>query len=207
MDRFLRATAVIDWKTPSVVAASRRLRGDETDLRMVARRCFDFVRDEIPHTVDAGLEAVTCHASAVLEQRTGFCYAKSHLLAALLRGNGIPAGLCYQRFAQDADATSFMLHGLNAVWLQGHGWYRIDARGNRPDIDAQFMPPTERLAFAVERVAEGEVDSCEIWPDPLPQVVHALSTHRSARELGRNPPDAPNLIHGPEVLVRAPPAV
>jgi transglutaminase-like putative cysteine protease len=153
--------------------------------------------------VDAGREIVTCRASEALDARTGYCYAKSHLLAALLRANGVPAGFCYQRFVQDENPRTFMLHALNAVWLAGHGWYRVDARGNRPDVVAQFTPPVERLAFPVQRVADGEIDSREIWPDPLPQVVAALRSHRSALELNRQLPDAPTLVHGPKMVIRA----
>jgi transglutaminase-like putative cysteine protease len=196
MQAFLRATDVIDWRDPRVLACARELRGSASDPAVIAERCFAFVRDEVTHTADAGLDVVTCRASEVLAQRTGYCYAKSHLLAALLRANGIPAGFCYQRFAQGTDGRTFMLHGLNAVWLDGHGWYRIDARGNRADVDAQFTPPVERLAFAVEQPEAGEIDSREVWPDPLPQVVHALQSHTSAQDLNHALPDAPHLAHG-----------
>ena len=49
-----------------------------------ARRTFTWVRDEIQHSVDFRRDEVTCRASDVLAARTGFCYSKSHLLAALL---------------------------------------------------------------------------------------------------------------------------
>nr|WP_320193052.1 transglutaminase family protein [uncultured Desulfobacter sp.] len=67
----------------------------------------------------------------VLKYKTGYCYAKSHLLAALLRACNIPAGLCYQRLTIANNKAPFCLHGLNAVYLQRHGWYRIDSRGNK----------------------------------------------------------------------------
>lgn len=70
----------------------------------------------------------------MLRHRTGFCYAKSHLLAALLRANGIAAGLCYQRLSVNGGGTPYCLHGLNAVFLKDFGWYRVDARGNKPGI-------------------------------------------------------------------------
>jgi hypothetical protein len=50
------------------------------------------------------------------------------LLAALLRANGIPVGLCYQRLTI-TDQPPFCIHGLNAVCLQDHGGYHIDVRG------------------------------------------------------------------------------
>ncbi|MBL0716467.1 MAG: transglutaminase family protein [Desulfosarcina sp.] len=72
---------------------------------------------------------------------TGYCYSKSHLLAALLRANDIPAGLCYQRLTVSDNKPPFCIHGLNAVYLEQHGWYRLDARGNKSGVTAEFCPP------------------------------------------------------------------
>jgi len=156
----------------------------------VAQACFEFVRDEIAHSGDAGHGPITCRASDVLLHRTGFCYAKSHLLAALLRANGIPAALCYQRLSV-ADHTEpgppFCLHGLNAVWLGGHGWYRIDARGNKPGVDARFSPPLEALAFEVRPTSEW--DMAERHAEPLPMVIAALQTHQTVAALRSQLPD------------------
>jgi Transglutaminase-like superfamily len=189
VNEFLRSTDVIDWQHPAVTARARLLRADLSDPTAVARRCFEWVRDDIRHTADFGLTPVTCAASEVLEQGSGYCYAKSHLLAALLRANGFAAGLCYQRLSLDENGREFCLHGFNAVLLPRIGWYRADPRGNRPDIDAQFIPPIERLAFTAR--LPGELDLPEIWPDPLPVVVEALRSHATAREVGEHLPDIP----------------
>ena len=186
---FLNSTDVIDWQHPAIVAQARILRADLKDELVIARRCFEWVRDEIKHSGDHKLAAVTCAASEVLRESSGYCYAKSHLLAALLRANGIATGLCYQRLSLDDKAQRFCLHGLNAVLLPGTGWYRIDARGNRAGIDAQFIPPDERLAFSPQ--LPGEADLPEIHPDPLPIVVQTLRAHTSALTLGENLPDLP----------------
>ncbi len=186
---FLASTDVIDWQHPEVLARARVLRGDLTSAEDIARRCFEWVRDEITHSVDAGATVVTCAASEVLREGTGYCYAKSHLLAALLRANGIPVGLCYQRLSLDAEGTRFCLHGFNAVFLPAIGWYRVDARGNRADIDTQFMPPTERLAFAIQ--VPGEATLPDIFSAPLAVVVDTLRAHTHAKELAGNLPDLP----------------
>src|SRR6187399_1388149 len=136
MQRFLDSTAIIDWHQPLVRELAGRLHGGEADAVAVARRCFEWVRDQIPHTSDHHLAPVTCEASQVLTQGTGFCYSKSHLLAALLRANGIPAGFVYQRLS--LGEGQFCLHGLNAVWISQFGWCRLDARGNRSDLSAEF---------------------------------------------------------------------
>jgi transglutaminase-like putative cysteine protease len=157
------------------------------DASGIARRCFEWVRDEIEHSVDFGRSEVTCRASEVLAARTGFCYAKSHLLAALLRANGIPAALCYQRLSIDGTGAPFCLHGLNAVYLPDHGWYRIDARGNKPGVDAQFTPPVERLAFAVQ--LPGERNLAGMHAEPLAAVCDVLRRYDSVDEVVANLPD------------------
>lgn len=186
---YLRFTDIIDCHHPTVQTQAAKLAAGTTDDTAVARACFTWVRDEVSHTRDAGEQAVTCTASDVLAAGTGFCYAKSHLLVALLRANGIPAGLCYQRLSRDGDGAPFCLHGLVGVYLQAFGWYRIDPRGNTPDIDAQFTPPVEQLAWPA--CLPGEANLPEIWPDPLPIVLTALYTYRTSDALVEHLPDVP----------------
>lgn len=190
---FLASTDVVDWFHADVRALAWYLSNGSRDPVEIARRCFEWVREEIQHSTDYGRNEVTCKASEVLYHRTGFCYAKSHLLAALLRANGIRAGFCYQRLSIDGDGPPFCLHGLNAVWLPEHGWYRVDARGNRParasepSVDAQFTPPMERLAFALR--VPGEVDLPGLVDKPLPIVVETLTQHVSVSEICAHLPD------------------
>ena len=152
----------------------------------VSQKCFEFVRDEINHSWDFRQNPVTCKASDVLKHGTGYCYAKSHLLAALLRANKIPAGLCYQRLTI-TEVPPFCLHGLNAVYLEGFGWYRMDARGNKQGVSAEFCPPVERLAFSI--VTVGEADFPEIWAEPLPAVTEVLTKSATYQEVADNLPD------------------
>ncbi len=187
MDQFLESTDIIDWQHPDVIARARLLASRCEGPAAIARRCFEWVRDEIKHSLDHGLQPVTCSASEVLKFGSGFCYAKSHLLAALLRANGIPAALCYQRLSCNDEGTVFCLHGLNAVHLPEFGWYRVDARGNRVDVDAQFTPPIEQLAFRIS--SSGEADVPGRFADPLPVVVAALKSHATADDLRDNLPD------------------
>ncbi len=73
------------------------------------------------------------------------------------------------------------------VWLEGYGWYRIDARGNKPGVDARFCPPVEQLAFKLQ--SPEEVDLPEIWAEPLPVVVQVLTKYATAEEVYKNLPD------------------
>ncbi len=187
MDGYLAATRIVDWRDPGILSTARALAHGRHDPVATARSCFEYVRDEIRHSGDHRANPVTCVASDVLRHKTGFCYAKSHLLAALLRANRIPAGFCYQRLTIDDGRPPYCLHGLNAVLLPGHGWYRIDARGNREGISADFTPPVERLAFSV--AVEGEADLPEIWPDPLPVIVRLLESCSDYGEVSARLPD------------------
>jgi len=85
MNEFLKPTTIIDSDAAIIVAAAAEFAGDATDDEEVARRCFLWVRDCVRHSSDHRIPVVTCAASEVLKHRAGFCYAKSHLLAALLR--------------------------------------------------------------------------------------------------------------------------
>jgi transglutaminase-like putative cysteine protease len=187
MEQYLGNSEYIDWQQPLVAAKAAELADGANSDEAVARRCFEFVRDSIQHSWDYRKNPVTCKASEVLMHGTGYCYAKSHLLAALLRANSIPAGLCYQRLAVGAEGPPFSLHGLNAVHLKNHGWYRLDARGNKPGVAAEFSPPTERLAFPI--IAALERDFPEIWAEPLPLVVKALTLNKTVEQVFENLPD------------------
>ena len=187
IDQYLRATPIINWQHPDVLALAQRLAAGQESPADIARQCFEWVRDQVYHSVDYQMNPVTCVASDVLEARTGFCYAKSHLLVALCRANGIPAGLCYQRLQTDTEPASYCLHGLVAILLPSQGWYRVDPRGNRPGVDAQFVPPKEQLAFAIEQ--PGEADLQAVYPDPLPVIVEALQAAPTTTALASNLPD------------------
>lgn len=186
MNKYLQSTQIIDWKTPNInIKAQQLTKGLNSPLE-IAKACFIYVRDEIKHSNDYQLNPITCKASDVLEYKTGYCYAKSHLLAALLRANNIPAGLCYQRLTV-TDKPPFCLHGLNAVYLEDFGWYRIDARGNKAGISAQFTPPQEQLAYPI--MTKGEADLPEVWAEPLPMVIEVLESFNTYRQVAENLPD------------------
>lgn len=195
---FLEATEIVDWTHPSVRAKAAELAVGQANLMELVRSCFEWVRDNIQHSVDFRRNPITCTASEVLHHGTGYCYAKSHLLAALLRSNGIPTGLCYQRMKLDDAEDRFCLHGLNAVFLPGHGWYRMDARGNKSGVDAQFCPPTERLAFTL--TSSGECDYAEVLAAPLAVVVEALRRFDTWDEVSRNLPDCKSATLSSEAL-------
>lgn len=187
MQQFLKASEFIDCDHEAIRLQAQQLAQGVSSPHVLIQRSFEFVRDEIKHSADFKLNPVTCKASDVLLHGTGYCYAKSHLLAALLRVHGIPTGLCYQRLSVSGKGAPYCLHGLNAVYLEQHGWYRMDARGNKPGVHAEFTPPQEKLAFAI--TSPQERDLPEIWSEPLPTVVAALHAHATYDAVLRNLPD------------------
>lgn len=187
MREYLQDSKYIDFRTPAVMQKAQELAVGRKNSEEIAKACFLFVRDEIKHSNDFQMNPVTCKASDVLKYTTGFCYAKSHLLAALLRVNGIPAGLCYQRLTIENDSPPYCLHGLNGLYLEEYGWYRVDPRGNKPGVDARFCPPEERLAFFVHQ--PGEADIQGVWAEPLPQVVHILESCSGFEQVAMQLPD------------------
>lgn len=188
---YLKMTPVIDWGDRRIQEKTAEIvHGAATDIDK-GRKLFKWVRDCIPHSADIGSEVVTCSASGVLEGGTGICYAKSHLLAAMCRFAGIPAGFCYQVYRCSPPNYGTAIHAFNAVHLASIGkWIRIDARGNTGDINAQFGIEREHLAFPVDP-EKGELFIYNmVFTDPVPQVVEVLSRYESRTEMWRHLPAA-----------------
>ena len=188
MKEYLETSEQIDWQDPNIIALAKKLAEGKSSDVDIAKACFEWVRDEIKHSWDYKLNPVTCKASDVLKHGTGYCYAKSHLLAALLRANNIPTGLCYQRLSINDDGAPYSLHGLNAVYLKEFGWYRMDARGNKESVNAQFIPPKEQLAFPINEI--NEKDFPDILVKPHENVVDVLTKYKTVKEVFEDLPDA-----------------
>ncbi|MFC5261959.1 transglutaminase family protein [Kribbella qitaiheensis] len=182
MEEYLAEDEVIDVSHPAITALAARLRRDNPGTTDFARAAFDFTRDEVNHSMDAGDPRVTVKASEVLEHRTGLCFAKSHLLTALLRAEGVPAGLCYQRLSNGKGGH--FLHGMVAVNLDGT-WYRQDPRGDKPGVTSEFSLDEERLAYQPDPALD-EADLDEILTAPDPGVVAALRGADNVVDLVRN---------------------
>ena len=177
---YLESSDIIDFgfeRSREVTELSHHIKACAKDEIDFIHNAFVYVRDKISHSADINGKTVTCKASEVLKAGEGICYAKSHLLAAILRCNLIPTGFCYQKLILDDEtAPHFVLHGLNAVYIeQLNQWIRLDARGNKLGINAQFSLEKEKLAFPV-RVDKGEEDIPIIFAHPDKNVIQALTS-------------------------------
>ena len=177
MNDYLIETQSIDYNDENIqkkVSHLKELSCDDIDY---IERCFMFVRDEIPHSWDIGAEIVSKKASEVLINKTGICWAKSCLLAALLRANGIPSGISYQLLTRADNDTSdgYIIHAFNTVYIeQLDKWIRLDARGNKENVNAQFSLDEEHLAYET-RSELGEIDYHNNQTDLDERLVNVLS--------------------------------
>ncbi len=183
LEEYLKSTQIIDADNPLVVKRVRQIIGEVSSDIEKGQILFEWVRDEISHSWDIRSDIVTCSASEVLLKGTGICFAKSHLLAALLRSVHIPAGFCYQVLTRTPPFTGMVLHGLNGVFIPSIGdWIRVDPRGNTKGIDAQFSLTEEKLAFPMDK-KKGEFIYDEIFISPAPVVVDTLQKFSNLSEM------------------------
>ncbi|OPY09358.1 MAG: Transglutaminase-like superfamily protein [Syntrophus sp. PtaB.Bin001] len=183
IEAYLAADKIVNWKEPSIYNTARELTAGIPDEIGRARRLYEWVRDEIPHSHDIGTNVLTCIAGDVLKRRTGICFSKSHLLAALLRAIKIPAGFCYQIVPFPLADNQLILHGLNGIYLSSiQKWIRVDARGNTHGIDARFSLDREQLAFPINKAA-GQILYDTIYAAPLKRVAERLLKYKTRTEL------------------------
>jgi len=148
---FLCEDHYVDFRAENIMELSVQLFNGKQDELEKAEIAFSFVRDEIPHSFDMEAGIITARASDVLKYQTGICHAKANLLCALMRAAGIPAGFCYEHITlADDDSLGYCLHCYNAVYVDNR-WIMLDARGNKPGVNAQFSPDKPVLAYPPRR--------------------------------------------------------
>lgn len=180
---------IIEFHTPLIQKKIKEIEAQSSSLKERAKIAFEIARDEIAHSFDTGGKVITIDAEDVLQKKEGICFAKSHLLATLLRGMGIPTGFCYQRVLRKGTVESgYALHGLNAVYLEETGWFRIDPRGNKPGVDSQFSTDKEKLAYPIRKEL-GEVDYPHVFTAPLPSVIKSMQESADCHALFFNRPE------------------
>lgn len=175
VEDYLGESEEVDYRHFAVREKAEELYAGSLNETEFVKRAFEFVRDDIAHSWDIQSSRITCNASETLHFGEGICYAKSNLLCAILRSKGIPAGFCYQRLTLgDTPDTGYCLHALNAVYLQEiDKWIRLDARGNKAGVHAEFSLNEEKLAFKV-RNEFGEIDYSHIYATPQSKTIQAL---------------------------------
>ena len=184
---YLTETEEIDFSHISIREKAKELcRLTQNEIEFV-KASFEYVRDHVSHSWDIQSTKITYKASDVLLSKEGICYAKSILLCALLRSEGIPTGFCYQRLTLgDTPQSGYALHALNAVFVSSlNKWIRLDARGNKDGVNAQFSIDQEQLAFPI-RDHYDEIDYPTIYVHPNQKTLHVLKKATNCLEMCQN---------------------
>jgi transglutaminase-like putative cysteine protease len=139
-EEYLRPTSYIDADAPAVVAFASDAVGDARSDSERAIRLFYAVRDGIRYTpYGLGLVAEAFKASAVLEEKSGFCVQKAIVLCAAARSVGVAARLgfadvrnhlCTERLRALMRTDVFAFHGFTELFLGGR-WVKATPTFNQ----------------------------------------------------------------------------
>ncbi len=184
--QYLEQCEIIDHGHNEIIRCAQELRVSAPLLTAI--NCFRFVRDQIHHCRDIHTDKMPLSASQTLAELTGFCYAKSHLLTALLRQNGIPCGLGYMRLVDPKTESGYSLHCFNNIYLEPYGWSRADTRGSKNGIKPDFDPPGETLTHYPD-LYQGEYFLQGNFHRPLPCVLDAYGKAKNINVLRHQLPD------------------
>ncbi|MFJ6413930.1 transglutaminase-like domain-containing protein [Terribacillus saccharophilus] len=181
---YLDESDVIDFSHPLIRDKISELISSRMSEIDKVRVVFHYVRDSIGHSWDIQSKRVTCRASEVLTYKEGICYAKSNLLAAMLRSLNIPTGFCYQRLTLfDTPDKGYCIHALNGVYIKSlNKWIRLDARGNKPGIQSEFSLHDEQLAFRINEQFD-EIDYPIIYAKPNVKTIRVLESSKNALDM------------------------
>ena len=189
IEEYLKEDDVIDYSNDIIAQLANSLfQKADSEIEYI-EAAYEYVRDNISHSADINRDIITCTASEVLRAEHGICFAKSHLLAALLRCKSIPTGFCYQKLILDDETAPVLIyHGLNGVYIKEYKkWIRLDARGNKEGVNAQFSIDKEQLAFPI-RLEKGEEDGFTVYPNPDMKILEKLREHKTRTELWNDLP-------------------
>lgn len=90
--------------------------------------------------------------------------------------------------SKDETAPVLIYHGLNGVYISEYKrWIRLDARGNKEGVNAQFSMDTEQLAFSI-RSEKGEEDILIVFPEPDAKVLDKIRKKKTRTELWKDLP-------------------
>ena len=129
MEKYLKATPIIDCDNPLIKEKAEALTKERKDIIDKATTLFYFVRDEIKYNIYVP-KSLPEHfqASNTLSRREGYCVQKAVLLAALARAAGIPYGLGFARIRNNLlpEKTKKWLgtnilpfHGFTELYIEG----------------------------------------------------------------------------------------
>lgn len=152
MDRYLRATEIIQSDHPDILVYVKQIVGEERDPIEIAKRLYIVVRDGIrydPYTPFWLPEHYM--ATNVLKRKRGFCIPKAAVLCTLSRAAGIPCRLGFadvrnhlatQALLDHLGTDLFVFHGFVEFYLQGK-WVKATPAFNKELCEKFHVSPLE----------------------------------------------------------------
>ena len=130
MGVFLDAEPLLEVDSPEIRTLAGRLRGTDTDPRVVGERINAWVYDSLEKKITVGVPS----ALGTLRSRRGDCNEHTQLFVALARAAGVPArvaaGLAY------LDGK-FYYHAWPEIWLER--WVAVDPTFGQFPADASHL--------------------------------------------------------------------
>ena len=184
--KFLEETKEINFSNPEIQSVIAKLKSQTNDEVELVKAAYHFVRDEISHPMDdknSATKKAHLKASEVLENKSGFCFGKTALLCAILRGLNIPCGFSNQLLMLDEDVSDKkIIHVINAVYLKSlKKWIRLDPRGE----SAEFSLDKEVLAY-LARAEFNEINDLGTYPRISSSAISLYEKHQTNAEILAN---------------------
>ncbi|APF20497.1 transglutaminase domain-containing protein [Caldithrix abyssi DSM 13497] len=111
---------------PYIQKTAREIIGNERHPYWMARKIFDFVRNQLEYKLEGGWNA----APVVLQRQTGSCSEYTFSFIALCRAVGLPARYVGAIVVRGDDASmDEVFHRWPQVYLPNYGWVHIDPQG------------------------------------------------------------------------------
>ncbi len=130
MSVFMDAEPLLEVDNPDIRALAIRLRGTDTDPRVVGERINRWMYDSLAKKITVGIPS----AVATLQSRQGDCNEHTQLYVAVARAAGVPArvaaGLAY------LDGK-FYYHAWPEIWLER--WVAVDPTFGQFPADASHL--------------------------------------------------------------------
>ena len=130
MTVFMDAEPLLEVESPEIRALASRLRGTETDPRVVAERINRWVYDSLEKRITVGIPS----ALGTLRARRGDCNEHTQLYVAVARAAGIPARVAAGLAFLDGK---FYYHAWPEIWLER--WVAVDPTFGQFPADASHL--------------------------------------------------------------------
>ena len=119
---FLRETTHVEF-TPEIRALSREIVGTETNPARAAKRCYDWIADQIKYSFALEYSTIRNLSEYCRTKRYGDCGQEALLFITLCRLNGIPARWQsgWNTFPSGQD-----IHDWTEVYFAPYGWVPVD---------------------------------------------------------------------------------